>query len=308
MVLWVFCFSVFSALAAGPKTSVTLILNWKPEAEFGGFYSAELTKAFEREGLKVEIVPGGVGTPAIQMVTAGKAEFGISSADEVVISHDRGADAVGLFAVYQTNPQALMVREEKHVSEMAKVFEGGSLAVQHGLPYFMFLEKKWGKPKAKVVPYLGGVAQIAEDPQLTQQCFVTSEPLVAKEKGLKVKTFLVADAGFNPYTALVVVKKEFAQKNPQLVASFRRAVESGWREYLANPEPANALMHKLNPSMDMKTLSASASIQAPLIQTAHTKKHGLGTMLPERWRELAAQLQGLGLVKGVKDPAEYVWK
>lgn len=292
---------------AGATTHVTLVLNWKPEAEFGGFYAAELSKAFEKEGLKVQIQPGGVGTPAVQMVNAGKAEFGISSADELILSQDRGADAVALFAVYQTNPQAMMLREERGVAELSQVFNDGILAVQKGLPYFLFLEKKFGVPKAKVVPYLGGVTQLAENPLVTQQCFVTSEPLLAQSKGLKVKTFLVADAGFNPYTALVVVKRKYAEKNRATVAAFRRAVEAGWKEYLKDPEPANEVMNRLNPSMDRQTLTKSAQVQVPLIQTAETHKNGLGTMTPARWKELASQLRDLGLVKKEKDAASYVW-
>jgi NitT/TauT family transport system substrate-binding protein len=308
MKVWFEC--LFLALLSGEAFAVTelkLVLNWKPEAEFGGFYAAQLGKGFEREGLRVSILPGGVGTPAVQMVASGQAEFGISSADEVVLAAARGADVVGLYAVYQTNPHGFLFSESKAWTSLSQALDQGILAVQKGLPYFLFLEHKYGKPKAKVVPYLGGIAQIAENPELTQQCFVTSEPILAKKKGLKVKTLLVAESGFNPYTTLVVVKREFATKHKEVVHAFRRAIDAGWKEYLKHPEAANREMHKLNPSMDLETLAASAEIQKPLIETAETKTKGLGTMSEARWAELAEQLKAIGLVKTVKPAKDYLW-
>ena len=85
---------------------LVLQLNWKPEPQFGGFYAAP----FAEVGLNVEVREGGVGTPTVQMVATKQVPFGIVSADEVILNRANGGDVVALFAVYQTNPQALMTR------------------------------------------------------------------------------------------------------------------------------------------------------------------------------------------------------
>src|SRR6476659_2540521 len=95
------CDSKDASNSTGPQ-KVSLQLNWKPEPQFGGFYAAKETIAFTRHGLDVEIVPGGVGTPTVQMVAAGKVAFAVVSADEVILSRANGADVVALLAVYQT--------------------------------------------------------------------------------------------------------------------------------------------------------------------------------------------------------------
>src|SRR5918993_515284 len=77
---------------AGGK--VKLQLNWKPEPQFGGFYAAQEAGSYKKQGLDVEVVPGGVGTPTVQMVGAGSVEFGVVSADEVLIARARGNDVV----------------------------------------------------------------------------------------------------------------------------------------------------------------------------------------------------------------------
>ena len=66
--------------ACGKSSKLRLALNWKPDPEFGGFYAADYAK----QGLDVEILPGGSGTPTVQMIGAGSAEFGIIQADELL--------------------------------------------------------------------------------------------------------------------------------------------------------------------------------------------------------------------------------
>ena len=64
---------------------ISLALNWKPEPQFGGFYAAQQAGAFTSRGLTVDILPGGSGTPTIQMVGAGKVDYaivGISGIDD----------------------------------------------------------------------------------------------------------------------------------------------------------------------------------------------------------------------------------
>src|ERR1700691_88916 len=88
-------------LAACSKSAkIRLALNWKPEPEFGGFYDAP----FDTHGLGVEILPGGAGTPTVQMVGAGSAEFGIVEADELLLARSKGNPVLGLFTVYQHSP------------------------------------------------------------------------------------------------------------------------------------------------------------------------------------------------------------
>src|SRR6266576_1475834 len=102
------------ALAACGRSpgKIRLALNWKPDPQFGGFYAAP----YQKHGLDVEILPGGAGTPTVQMIGAGSTEFGITSADELVVARSRGNDVVALFAVFQTNPQGIMVHASRKLS------------------------------------------------------------------------------------------------------------------------------------------------------------------------------------------------
>jgi len=90
--------------------------------------------------------------------------------------------------------------------------------MEKGLPYAQLLEKQYGFDKVKVVPSpSGSLAQFQADEKFTQQCFVTSEPLAAKKLGIDVKTFLVKDAGYNPYTTVLATRGELVRKDPKKV-------------------------------------------------------------------------------------------
>ena len=74
------------------------------------------------------------------------------------------------------------------------------------------------------------------------------------------------------------------------------AVREGWQAYLADPAKANEYMGRLNPTMDAQTFKDSAAAQKPLIESADTKRLGLGAMNLERWQTLVQQLVELKVI------------
>ncbi len=282
--------------AAKAGTPFRLVLNWVPEPEFGGFYAGKASSAFASEGLDVTIAPGGPGVPALQLVAAGKAEAGIAGADELLLAREQGADLVPVFAVYQHNPQAIMTRADRGARSLADVFARGTVALEPGLPYAQFLKRKYAFDRVKVVPYDGGIARLGIEENYAQQCFLTSEPLAAKRTGLATTVFPISAEGYDPYGAVVVVRRETWETKRAVVLAFVRAAQAGWAAYLHDPRVGNAAMAPLNRSMDPETFEAAASAQQSLIETDETRTSGLGTMTAARWTALRTTLVDLGLV------------
>ena len=282
--------------AASHGAAVVLALDWVPEPEFGGFYAARELGVFARQGLEVEIRGGGAGAPIVQQVASGQVQFGIAGADDVVTARARGADIIPIYATFQTFPQGIMAHAARGYKTLADALKSGTLAIEPGAPYAEFLKKKYGAFGAKVVPYDGGVARFMTDPTLAQQCFVTAEPLAAKKKGGDPQVFLVADEGYNPYAAVVIVKQSTLTAHPEWVKGFIAAAREGWKSYLDNPAATNAVMQKLNPSMDAETFAGAAAAEKALTDSADTAAHGLGSMTRVRWETLGNQLAELSLI------------
>lgn len=289
------------AACGRPSSKIRVALNWKPEPDFGALYAAP----YQKYGLDVEILPGGAGTPTIQMVGAGSAEFGIVAADELVVARSRGNDVVAVFTIFQNNPLAIMVHASRKLTSLADVFQGGTVAMQKGLSYARLLEKKYGFGKVKIVPSPGGdVSAFLNDRNFAQQCYITAEPLIARRQGADVQVFPISDAGFNPYTDVVATSGSLLRERAPMVKSMVAAIREGLRTYLDDPGPTNARMQQLNPTMAPELFTEGAEAQKPLIETDETRRSGLGTMTRERWAELISQLKDLGDIQSAPAPED----
>ena len=283
---------------------VAIALNWKPEPEFGGLYEAQRIDAFTKRGLELEIT-GGPGAPVVQMVEAGKVEFGIAAADEVMVARDRGTEIVAVFATYQTNPQGIMVHASRGLGSLADLFAaGGTLAVEPGVAYVKYFQKRFDLAKMKIVPYGFSIAPFLNDKDMAQQVFVTAEPIAARRQGADPQVFLIAESGFNPYAAVVITTGARARGEAKRVADFVAALREGWRGYLDDPTEANARMGALNKEMDGETFRLGAEAQRPLIEDDFARQHGLGAMSLERWTQLGEQLRELGLIDAAAKPEQ----
>ncbi len=290
-----------SARAPAPK-HVTLTLDWVPEPEFGGFYAARESGAFGRQGLDVDIKPRGQGE-TWKLVNEKVTDFATTAADQVLVAREQGADVVAIFAAYQTSPAGIMVHKARGFTKIDDVFTNAGTLEAEDASWLKFLRAKFPQSKVTLTSNSPGIATFLAKKDLSKQCFITSEPLQANTVGSDPQTFLIADAGYNPYTTVVIARGEMVRNDPETVRKMIVALREGWRGYLDDPSAANGLMGKLNREMDAKTFADAARVQAPLVETAETKATALGDMTAARWQTLAQQLVELGVIKKAP-PAE----
>lgn len=299
-----------SAFAESPPklTLKKLALNWKAEPQFGGFYEAAFTGLYKKAGFDVQIQEGGSGTPTLQMIQNGTADYGIISGEEILLAKNKAGSPslTAVFAAYQKSPLIIMTHPERGFKTLEDVFKNeGILSVQAGLTYFLFLKKKFGEPKARVVPYSGGVGFFLSNQQHSQQGFLTSEPLLAEKAGQKPQVFLVSEYGFRPYNTVLVLRTDELRKNRESVQKFVQATREGWKNYLKDPDPTNQKMGQINKSMDQATFSLSAEAQKPLIQLQDGKQdREIGAMTQSRWDEVIDLMKDISLLKKDLKPVD----
>ena len=92
-----------------------------------------------------------------------------------------------------------------------------------------------------------------------QQGYLTSEPFeIEKQAGFEPKVFLLADAGYDPYSTTIEVKQDYVDKNPDIVQRFVDASIIGWYNYLyGDNTAANELIKKDNPEMTDEQIAFS---------------------------------------------------
>jgi NitT/TauT family transport system substrate-binding protein len=284
--------------SCGRSSDETILqFNWVAEPEFGGYYAAKAQGYFEAEGLHLKLSPGGPSIPTMQLVASGKAQYGIADADAILVARERGIPLVALFSLYQTFPQGIMVHAARKLPSIDAVFQGGTLAIMPGTPYYRMLEKRFGFKKTRIVPYLNNIAPFLHDPDFAQQCYVTAEPVSASRAGADPQVFLIKDIGYNPYSGVIFAREDYVRSHLQETKALLRAVRKGWADYLSQPEPINALMHTENPTMDPETFSLASKAQKPFITEELPAGRPLGSMEPVRWARFSQLLVDLGLLK-----------
>ena len=279
--------------AAGGKPAllkVSLQTDWFPQAEHGGFYQA-LARGYYREaGLAVEILPGGPGANIKPRVAKGEADFGLNRSDDVLVAASQGLPLVMVGAVFQHDPQALMVRAESPVKTL-KDLGGRTVIATPGMTWIAALQKKY-RITFNLKPNTFGIAAFLAEPDAIQQCLVTNEPFFAEERGLHVRTLLIAASGFDSYH-VIICRRELAQARPDVVRAFLAASIRGWRDYLeGNPAPAHALILERNPQTSRALLEFSRSemILRSLVTGDPALDEGIGRISLARLAEQQAAL------------------
>ena len=89
------------------------------------------------------------------------------------------------------------------------------------------------------------------------------------------------------------VSRDLLQKRPALLARFIEASAEGWKSYLADPAPGNALIRKANPQMSDELLAYGyrKMKEYKLVDGGDAATHGLLSMTDARWQATLAFLR-----------------
>ena len=265
-------------------------LNWFPEAEHGGVYQAQAEGRYRRNGLTVDIRPGGTDTPIGAELQLGRCHFAIVNADDVVQFRRAGVDAVAVAAVVQNSPRCILVREDAP-AETINDLAGMTLQCQPGRAFVRWMRHEGLLDDVRTVPYLGTVAPLATDPRMAIQAYRFSEPFQAEQAEIPVRWMMVSETGWNPYSSVLVTTGELIRERPEDVTRFTAATLEGWRSYLVDPSSGNEKILAAN--RHGLTADALQYGHQPLRKLAYpdgAKPESLGTLNPDRWRTLVEQM------------------
>lgn len=282
---------------------VSLLLNWFPEAEHGGFYAALINGYYEEEGLNVEILPGGVDIPVEPRVALGRVDFGVSNSDKIVLARAAEADIVSLMTPLQISPRCIMVHEESGFKTLSDI-KDTTISMSETNAFATFIKQKYPLENVRIVPY-SSVSVFLTDQQYAIQGYNISEPFTAKAQGANPHVIMLADEGFNTPSSCLVTRSEFIREDPATVQAFVKASIKGWQEYMKNPAETNKYINKQNPEMGTDILAFGAEGLNKLVFTDYTKENGFGHQNPDDWDTLISQMEELNLIdKDIIDPTD----
>lgn len=281
----------------GAAKKAVVQLNWFAEAEHGGVYQAAADGTYEKAGFDVEVRPGGAGTPVAAEVILGRADFAITNADDVVLFRAAGADIVALMSAMQNHPRCILVREESGVKTFDDL-KGMTLQREEKRGFVEFLRMQGKLEGVKEVPYQGSVGALAGDPKVAIQAYLFAEPFLAKGEGMQVRTLMLSDLGWNPYSSVLVTRGDLIRSDPERVREFVAATLQGWQNYVTDPALGNAAILAANQhGMTQDALNYGSSELVKLAMPEPMTIDEVGTMTAGRWQTLVSQMEAIGLIK-----------
>ena len=171
-------------------------LDWKAEAEYGGFYQAVANGIYAKHGLDVTIQEGGPQVNHTQLLLAGRLDFNISSNSFLALNFVKeNIPFRAVAAMFQKDPSVLIAHPgEGNDSFAALKGKPIMISADTRVGWWTFLKAKFGYSDSQIRPYTFNLAPFLADKNAIQQGYLGSEPFSIKEEGhVDPVVLLVAD-------------------------------------------------------------------------------------------------------------------
>ena len=266
---------------------VTFLTSWFAQAEHGGFYEAKATGLYEKAGLDVTIKMGGPQVNGTQLMLAGDADFIMGYDIQVLKGREQNLPLVTVASSFQFDLQGLMAHDD--VADIASL-KGKPILIAGSSrsTFWPWLRAKYGFTDDQIRPYTFNLQPFFADKTMAQQGYLSSEPFQAQQKGEKIKFFLLADGGYPPYGSTIVTTEKMIAEKPDVVARFVKASLEGWRDYMKDPAPGNALIKADNPKMSDEQIAFAIEKlkETRAIDGGDAASQGIGVITAERYRKI----------------------
>jgi NitT/TauT family transport system substrate-binding protein len=287
-----------AATGALAADKVVFVTNWYAQAEHGGFYQALAEGIYQRHGLDVTIKMGGPQVNVYQLLLAGQADFAMGYDIATLNAVEQRLPLVTVAATFQADPAVLIAHPD--VKDLADLKTRTLLIGQASeTTFWPWLKAKYGFTDAQKRPYAFSVQPFLVDKNVAQQGYATSEPYSIQKAGVIPKVFLLASSGYPPYAETIVTLQKTVKERPDVIRRFIEASALGWKSYLANPAPGNALIKRDNREIEDGLLAFSVERMKDygLVTGGAAAARGILTMTDERWKQTYDFMAQAGLIK-----------
>jgi putative hydroxymethylpyrimidine transport system substrate-binding protein len=257
--------------SAGSAQSLTLMLDWFPNADHVGIYQALAGQEFSKAGLNVHVqVPSDPATP-LRLLAAGKVDMAISYEPEVMLARNQGLPLVSVAAIVQKPLTSIVSLGSKRITGVAslrgkKVGDAG-ISYQHA--YLTTVLARAGiKPSsvkeinvgANLVP-----AMLSGRVDATLGAYWNVEAIQLAQLRKRPRVIRIDQAGVPNYNELVlVVRRSTLSDHIDEVRRFVQALGRGYEAVRRDPAAGVSALVRASPSLDAKLQLAQVRATLPV--------------------------------------------
>lgn len=279
------------------KRPIHVQLAWVHTIEYSGFYTAQDQGYFDAANLDVSLDVLGQTSPIDQVVT-GKAQFGITSADNLLLARAAGKPVVAIATIYQRSPVAFVSLAKNHITK-PQDFINKTVVVDlkgtTGIIYRALLaSQSINQAMVKTQPradytntaLVNGQAEVID-------AFINNQPVQLKQQGFDINVVLPSDYGIDLYANVIFTTEEMIKTQPDVVEAFVHATTLGLQHAIQDPEAATRLTLARGKDLNPTSEAESMRLALPLMNPAGSRP---GMMTVENWQTAYQMLHDQGLL------------
>jgi putative hydroxymethylpyrimidine transport system substrate-binding protein len=312
--------------SAGQRaTQATLILDFVPNAVHAGIYTALREGWYRQEGIDLHVVAPSATTETLQLIDAGRAQFGLADGSDVASLIAKGGDAQAVLALTQRPLGGLIGLASEHLRSPAQL-QGRTVGIT-GVPSDLAVldtevRAAGGNPAKVHVVTVGfnGPQALLAGRIAAFTGFIPDEGVQLGVSGHPIAAFPLYQWGGPSYPGLVAfTTRRLIAADPALVRGFVAATVRGYEAVLADPALGLRELLKSNPSLPAGLTLASLRAYLPLFAGGPATSAGagprgarssgmpvaFGTLQPANLQAMSSWMLDAGLIAAPVAPVRY---
>ena len=271
---------------------VTLTLDWYPNADHAGVYLAEERGFFKDEGLEVKIQQPSDPAAVLQLVAAGRSEFGISYENEVTNATVREIPVQSVMAIMQEPLNSIISLKESGIDRPEDLAgkKIGYAGQSFGTAVIDTVLREAGEDPASVekvnVGYDLRPALTSKRVDAIVDAYWNIEAVELDKEGFETNVIRLPEVGVPNYNELVVATSDgYAKESPETVRGFVSALVKGHEAALKDPEAAKEALLAANEELDPEVAEQTLKLTVPVFGSGGGP---VGYQDPKEWENYVA--------------------
>ena len=287
---------------------VRVVLDYLPNADHVGLYTAQASGEFAKVGLNVKLITPSTPSEPLKLLQSGGADLAVSYEPELLMARDKGAAILSVGAIAQRPLTSLMSVNDKTVDP--RKLEGAKIGTA-GIPYQdAYLDQilsasgvdttsiKKVNVGFELVP-----AMLSRRVDATLGAFWNIEGVQLRLAKKRPRIMPVDRAGVPPYDELVLAaRNETVSRNGAMIRRFIGALQRGTRAAKADPVAAVAALRAASPKLSKRDATATVAATLPVLFPAARKP--FGWQEPSQWQIFADWMKRNELLATPVDSAQ----
>ena len=237
-----FILSIF-VIGCGNEKELSLALDWYPNSNHAGIYSAIDEGFFDEEGIKLSVYTPSDPTAIISSVASGRDDFGLSYHPDILQAQSAGLEIVSVLSISQHPLNSIMTLKKSSIKNPSDL--RGKVIGYPGIPSNKaMLETVLSSQNINIndvetvdVGFELVKALVSGSVDAIIGAYWTHESIVMELQGYEIEIMRLEEWGVPDYYELILItNKSFLEENKSEVEKVVNSFKKGYEFSIKNPQ------------------------------------------------------------------------